>query len=186
MTQPNIVYDGFFKIEERPIDSKGHTREIVHVNDSVHVLVHIIDTHEVVLVSQVREPMKSQSNPEGLSIEAIGGQIDDPSLEPIDVAVQEAFEEAGIVLCISDIQWVNSVPLSTSPGVSTEFTRLAYAAVFSEQVDYTSSVFGLSEDGEVVGRVIMSEEDFVNRKCEDLKLFTLQQWFKTNILKWEA
>lgn len=180
-----VLYDGYTKLERFDLD--GNPREVLTTFDSVHVLVHIMDTHEVVIVQQRRAPVLKRGYQDGFIIEAIGGQLDDESLSVAETMTKEALEEAGITsIETENIHWVPGRPKFVTPGVVTERTHMAVVQVFNDNLDQERFRFGLATEGECIGRMVVDEQQFIETNYDDLKLSYLQLWFKHNALQKET
>ena len=92
---------------------------VLERGDSVGVVLHDLQTDEIVLVEQLRIATLETSN--GFLLEFPAGRID-ASEQPIHAAIREAKEETGAEL--SDVQLISSFYLS--PGTCSERLHLFY------------------------------------------------------------
>ena len=140
------VWDGFYQVDI--VQTPNGKREIIHALNAVAVLLYIPARDEIVLISQIRLPMKNEENPEGRIIEVPAGRFD-KDLDAKDLIIQEVLEEAGITLKRRQIRLLNNgVPLATSPGSLTQRDYLAYAEVEEKQIERGDRIFGAEDEDE--------------------------------------
>lgn len=176
-----IVYEGFYKLEKihfnHALFKGGHSntvdREQFVRGNVVGVLAHDPKFDKVALVEQFRIGARNRSDHPWL-IEIIAGMVE-PGEQPEDVAVREAYEEAGIQL--THVQEVQRY--LASPGASTEEVIVYYAhADLSE----AGGVFGLAEESEDILLHVLSADEAINmfeagKICNALSIIALQ-WFR--------
>lgn len=156
--------------------------EIVKTGDSISVLIYIKDEDKLIFIKQDRPPMISYENPNGTMLEVPAGRFDyDASVKTL--IANEAKEEAGVELSEADIFLLNQgKPLAPSAGALTERRYLAYAEVDSSKVDFSTTNFGIHEEGEFIRRIlvpveVVAKEGFV---FDTLSSMVLVEWFLRN------
>jgi hypothetical protein len=178
-----VLYDGFAKLEEWFVGGP-HLHLVVRCSDSVAILLHDVVNHQFLLVKQSRAAMVRKDNPDGFITEAIAGRFD-VSLGPVELAVKEAFEEAGAIIQESQVELLNQgEPMALSAGITTERSWLAYAAISPNQLTGNDTdVFGVEAEGEKIERVWVPETEIDTFVCEDIRVLTLIQYVKIKSLK---
>ena len=144
-------YKGFFELKEYQLShqlysgesSEVITREIFERGDAVVVIVYdkILDT--VLFVEQFR-PGALRSGEEPWLLEFIAGMFDENE-SPIDVAIREASEEAG--LAISAKQLTPVMKYLSSPGGMSECIHL-YIAQIDSSIINLNQTYGLAQEHE--------------------------------------
>lgn len=142
-------FQGFFKLDEYALTHKlfngGESelviREIFERGDAVVLMPYDPVTDCVILQEQFR-PGALRKTDSPWMLEFVAGMYGKDE-EPIDVAIREAEEEAGLIISSDDI-----LPICeylSSPGGTSEYLHL-----FAAKVDATKAggVFGLPEEGE--------------------------------------
>ena len=169
------VYQGRFAVEEATIridDAEPIKRESVERGDAAAVILHRIDTDEVILVRQFRYSTVRHGIPELLEI--VAGNID-PGEVPDKAARREAFEETGYRISML-------VPIAKffgSPGGLSELIHVYYAPV--EAGDQENPGGGLEgEDVEVVTMPLTEALKMLETpQPMDAKLLTALYWLRT-------
>ena len=147
----NAKYTGFFKLNEYKLSHKlfsgGYseiiTREVFERGDAVVVIVYDKALDVVLLVEQFR-PGALRSSDEPWLLEFIAGMFSENE-DPIDVAIREANEEAGIMLTPSNLSPV--MKYLSSPGGMSECIHLYVASIDSSVIDVRKT-YGLAEENE--------------------------------------
>jgi len=181
-----IAYKGFYTIEKyifrhalfdggqsEPVDREQFIRGNV-----VGVIAHDPRLDRVALVEQFRIGARNRHDHPWL-IEIIAGMIE-PSEKPHDVAVREAYEEAGITL----VNAREVMRYLASPGSSTEEVFIYYAEA---DLSEASGVHGLESEGEdILLHVLDSDEAIAmldnGKVCNALSIIALQ-WFRHHRLQ---
>jgi hypothetical protein len=171
MLNDQVLHDGYFRLVKR------NGREILITSDSVGVLVHLEDTDEVVLISQNREGAIREDSPAGTVTEVVAGRFDRAVMLE-ELIVSECKEEIGAIgIEPRQIQIINDRKfVFLSPGAVTERMVLAYVRIHSSQLE-PDRVFGLEEEGEHITRYRVSIAALETMIYDDIKTFTLAQWF---------
>lgn len=169
------VFVGHFNVDEAKIrldDAEPITRLSVERGDAAAVLIHRLDTDELVLVRQFRYPTVRHGMPELL--EVVAGNVD-PGETPDKAAKREAEEETGYRLSML-------VPIAKffgSPGGLSELVHLYYAPV--EAGDLLGAGGGL--EGEGVQVVTMPCDEALKMletpQAMDAKLLVALYWLRT-------
>lgn len=169
------VYDGFFKIDV--VDTPAGTREFLVETDAVNILLYDPVGDAVLLVRQPRAAMITEENSEGLITETVAGRFD-VKLGPRGLAAKEAGEEAGVHLREEDIILLNDgKPLAISAGATIGRVYLAYAKIPPGAYEVAERIFGADGEGESITRLWIPTKALSDYPCEDLRVFTLIQWF---------
>lgn len=144
-------YTGFFQLNEYQLSHKLYSgensevinREIFERGDAVVVIVYdkILDT--VLLVEQFR-PGALRSGEEPWLLEFIAGMFA-ANEDPIDVAIREANEEAGITILPTELTPV--MKYLSSPGGMSECIHLYLATIDTSTVN-VNQTYGLTEEHE--------------------------------------
>lgn len=176
-----VVYNGFYNVEKlyfkHALFNGGHSdlidREQFVRGNVVGVLAHDPKLDCVALIEQFRIGARNQPDHPWL-IEIIAGMIE-PGEEPQEVAVREAYEEAGIRL--TNVR--EAVSYLASPGAGTEEVFIYYAEA---DLSEASGVFGLDEEGEDILLHIVSADEAIGmlesgKVCNALSIIALQ-WFR--------
>ena len=172
--QERLIHSGYYTYMERNI-GRGW-RQFLKTQDSLTILIYIEDLDKFVLVRQPREALITYENPEGMVTECVAGRFD-KSVTPMELAILEAKQEAGITLYEADIELLNkgkSMPVS--PGSTTERAYLAYAIVTSERMGSDQQQFSAEDEDERITRLLVDPGDLMEQGCEDLRVFTLLQY----------
>lgn len=169
------VYQGFAVVE-----TNGR-RERVRVTDSVGFLAVDPVRRKAILVSQAREPMMRDDNPEGMLIEITAGRFD-IKIGVRGLVVKEAAEELGVTIQKRDVKLLNGgKSLALSPGILTERQYIAYfEADLGERIDDRSQrVFGVEADGERITHRVYTFKQLKRMRFEDMKtLAVVREYFK--------
>ncbi len=170
------VYDGFVKVDV--VETPLGRREVVVATDSVAFLVYNKDKDEVLLTTQNRAPMITESNLTGRVTEVAAGRFD------IKIGVRglikkELKEELGVTnIPDKSINVLNrEIPLALSPGVLTERQHLAFVTVRQKQIDPRKRLYGAKGEGEQIERRFIPVRKLSQMVCEDMKTWALIQWF---------
>lgn len=176
-----IVYNGFYNVEKllfrHALFNGGQSgvidREQFVRGNVVGVLAHDPKLDRVALVEQFRIGARNRQDHPWL-IEIIAGMIE-PGEQAQDVAVREAYEEAGIRL--TNVR--EAMRYLASPGASTEEVYIYYAEA---DLSDSSGVFGLDEEGEDILLHVVSADEAIDmletgKVCNALSIIALQ-WFR--------
>ncbi len=177
----DVVYNGFYNIEKTVFTHalfNGGTSGLVDREQFVRgnvvgVLAHDPALDKLALVEQFRLGARNRADHPWL-IEVIAGMIE-PSESAQDVAVREAYEEAGITL--TNVKEV--MRYLASPGSTSEEVYIFYGQADLSQV---SGVFGLDEESEdILLHVVDTSEAFHMLDegiiCNAISIIALQ-WFR--------
>lgn len=181
-----LAYKGFYTIEKyrfRHALFEGGQSELVEREQFIRgnvvgVIAHDPRLDRVALVEQFRIGARNKNDHPWL-LEIIAGMIE-PSEKPQDVAVREAYEEAGITL----VNVREVMHYLASPGSSTEEVFIYYAEA---DLSNASGVHGLETEGEdILLHVIDSDEAIAmldnGKVCNGLSIIALQ-WFRHHRLQ---
>lgn len=176
-----VVYDGFYKLEKltftHSLFDGGQSgvvdREQFVRGNVVGVLAHDPKLDKVALIEQFRIGARNRDDHPWL-IEVIAGMVE-PGELPEDVAVREAYEEAGIRL--TNVK--EALRYLASPGASTEEVIVYYAEA---DLSTAQGVFGLDEESEDILLHVVSADEAIEmlengKVCNALSIIALQ-WFR--------
>ncbi len=176
---PNIVYDGFLKVDK--VRTAAGPREVVIASNSVAFLVYNKDTDELLFATQDRAPMMRPDNPSGTILEVGAGRFD-TDIGVRGLIVKELKDELGVIATEDEVKVLNDgIPLALSPGVLTERQYLAYVEVTSDRIDPTKRLYGESTEGEVIVRRFVPASELPGIEIHDMKTWALLQWFRNRI-----
>ncbi|RYG88564.1 NUDIX hydrolase [bacterium] len=169
------VFEGHFKVDEATIkidDAEPIHRLSVERGDAAAVLIHRLDSDELILVRQFRYPTVRHGIPELLEI--VAGNID-AGETPDKAAIREAQEETGYKLSMV-------VPIAKffgSPGGLSELMHIYYAPV--EAGDRVGKGGGLEGEGVEVVTMPMVEalKMLETPQAMDGKLLVALYWLRT-------
>jgi len=131
---------------------RRNKRVFAETDDSVAVLIWLVDTDEVILINQEREAMRRKDNPEAIITEAVAGRFD-VDLGVVDLIIKEAWEEVGARIEFDQITLFNNgQPVASSAGVLTERKYLALAKIRSDQIE-EDRIFGAPDEDEQITRL---------------------------------
>lgn len=180
------VYNGFYNVErltfKHALFNGGQSdivdREQFIRGNVVGVLAHDPKLDQVALIEQFRIGARNRADHPWL-LEVIAGMIE-PGEQAQDVAVREAYEEAGIR--ITNVKEV--VRYLASPGASTEEVTIYYAEA---DLSEAAGVFGLDEESEDILLHVVSSDDAIamledGTVCNALSIIALQ-WFRHHRLQ---
>ena len=174
------LYQGYFTLVS--VETTGGPREVVVATDSVSLLLYCRERDSVLLISEPRAAMATETNPQGVTAELVAGRFDH-DVSPKTLAVEEALQEAGVTIAEADIVMLNhGQSLSLSSGMTNEKCYLMFAPIGEENIGPDKEAFGVAAEGEQTKRVWLKLEDFRNMECSDLRVFTMRVWFFTNYL----
>lgn len=172
--------DGLVKIADTGFlqlwkDKKtGHS--FIEGTESLTLLIYVKDSDEVIVIEQVREAMRTPENPSGEIMELIAGRFDN-NQTILQLAVNEAREECGATIEEDQIEILNNgIPLALSSGSTSEKGYLAYAEIYSYQLE-SDRVFGLAGEHERIARHMVKVEDFAKMTYQEIRMMALSQWF---------
>jgi len=141
--------------------------------DAVAVLVHNIDTNELIFTEQFRYPTFEKTD--GWILELPAGMIDEGE-EPLDAVKREMMEEIGYV--INEAKHLQTFYLS--PGTSSERIFLYYAQVRNS--DQKNEGGGLVEEGEFITIISINIDKVLNSlnsgAITDAKTIIGLQWLQ--------
>lgn len=157
------LFQGFFKVDEYSIQhklfnggqSQVMTREIFNRGDAVVLMPYDPVNDTVVLQEQFRAGALHRKQSPWL-LEFVAGMFG-KNENPIDVAIREAEEEAGLTVSESQIEPI--CEYLSSPGGTNEYIHLFAANVNSKGV---KGVFGLPEENEDILVHVISREQAMN------------------------
>lgn len=173
--QPQVKKAGDFSLHT--VTTFGHERKVLQCSDSACLLIYLKDQDKIVLVRQQREAMVRLGNPEGQITELVAGRFDRVESVP-ELMAREASEEAGTKIRPEDIELVNyGFPMALSSGILTELSWLGYVEISDDQIDPSSKLYGLHEEGEVITRISIPVADVPNYVCQGTRVFGMIQWF---------
>lgn len=175
MQKKETLYDGFVKLESwdagLPFDMI-----IIRASDSVAGLLYDATNDRVLLVRQQRAAMVRDDNPDGSITEAVAGRFD-LNIGPRGLLVKEALEEAGVTLHENEIELLNDgVPMALSAGVLTERCYGAFAIIHPAKIAEGDHGYGSEAEGEVISRIWMDAEDFINARHECWRVWAFAQY----------
>lgn len=144
-------YNGFFQLNEYRLshqlfsgkESEVITREIFERGDAVVVVAYDKILDVVLLIEQFR-PGALRSGEQPWMLEFIAGMFDDNE-QPVDVAIREAQEEAGLILSTGDLSPI--MKYLSSPGGMSECIHLYLANIDSSKVN-VNKTYGLAQEHE--------------------------------------
>lgn len=185
LSEEQVYKRAIFQIIEgkyqHEIQSNEWSEPITRLNllrsDAVAVLVHNIDTDELIFTDQFRYPTYDKTG--GWLLELPAGMIDEGE-DPSDSAKREILEEIGYV--IHDLEHLQTFYLS--PGTSSERIFLYYATV--RNVDKKGKGGGLVSEGEFIRIVNIKLREAIkslnNGTITDAKTIIGLQWLEKNKL----
>lgn len=172
----HIAYQGFYTMEVH--DTPQGKREVVRTTDSVCVLVFDKEKDRIILVRQPRQSMVCDDNPQGLVTESIAGRFD-TKIGVEALIVKELREEIGATIRGDQVRLLNSGhPMAVSAGAITEKNYLAYVELEKGQLEETEREFSADNEDERIERVYLHITEMGRYICEDVRVFTLLQYFK--------
>ncbi len=156
------VYDGFFKIDEYSLrqEAEGRDFEFERLNfergHAAAVLLYDPERDTVLCVEEFRigcfaAGMEGESS---FSLGPIAGMIDEDEY-PIDAAIREAREEAGVEISESDI--IAEFTTLPSPGGSSETVTMLLATADLSGLE--NGVFGMDDEAEQTWRRVLPRAD---------------------------
>lgn len=176
MPDPNtkVIYDYPGRLKFRVV--RRNKRVFVQTTDSVAVLIWLVNTSEVIMISQEREAMRRKDNPEAIITETVAGRFD-VDLNVVDLAIKEAWEEAGARVEFDQITLLNKGrPVANSAGVLTERTHLVLAKIGSEQIE-EDRIFGAPDEKEQITRHRIPISELAHMTYDSLTSFALVMQF---------
>lgn len=180
-------YHGFFKIDEYQLSHKlfnGEqsnlmSREIFERGDAVVLMPYDPFTDQLVLNEQFR-PGALRTSEYPWLLEFVAGMFE-PNEQPIDVAIREAKEEAGLTVAVKDI--IPIMQYLPSPGGTSESIHLYVAKVDASQVK-SGSTFGLASEDEDIKIHLIDRTDALamvtNGKINNAATIIGVQWLALN------
>lgn len=161
------LFKGFFKVDEYTVhhklfnggESEVMTREVFNRGDAVVLMPYDPINDNVVLQEQFRVGALNRKQSPWL-LEFVAGMFGENE-NPIDVAIREAEEEAGLIITENQIEPI--CEYLSSPGGTNEYIHLFAAKVDSTGVE---GVFGLPEENEDILVHVVSREDAMNLLAE--------------------
>lgn len=176
-----LVYKGFYTIEKMIFrhalfeggQSDPVEREQFVRGNVVGVIAHDPELDQIALIEQFRIGARNRADHPWL-LEVIAGMIE-PSEKPQDVAVREAYEEAGITL----VNVREVMHYLASPGSSSEEVFIYYAEA---DLSEASGVHGLKSENEDILLHVLDSDDALamlenGKVCNGLSIIALQ-WFR--------
>lgn len=169
-----VLYGGYLKVY-RDVEEN---REVVVSSDSVAVLIYDSVGKKVILVNQVRAPMKGRTDKEGRLTEVAAGRFDH-EIGVVGLVIAEVKEETGLIITSADVELLNDgLPLALCPGTNTEMMRLAAVEMDLSSVMQDDEVRGVESEGERIKRLVVSIDEFLSMQHLDMKTWALAQWLK--------
>lgn len=150
-----IVFNDSLKIEEGTIENlnKSYKRLRLKRQDASAVLVHNINTDEIILTKQFRYAVSDKINE--LLLEIVAGKIDGYD-SPEQTALRETEEEVGYRIRPKNLKFILSC--FPSPGYTSEQYHIYYAKVTNS--DKVSEGGGLAKENEFIEIVSMHIDIF--------------------------
>jgi ADP-ribose pyrophosphatase len=158
----NTKYQGFFKIDEYKLQHKLFsqkfseyiTREVFERGDAVVVMLYDALEDNILLLEQFRAgALRTEQTP--WLLEFVAGMFESDE-NPIDVAIRETKEEAGITLDESSVKPI--MKYLSSPGGMSECIHLYWAKFDSHKVS-PGSLHGLEDENEDILLHIVSRTE---------------------------
>ena len=158
----NTKYKGFFKLDEYQLKHKlfsnklsnEFTREVFERGDAVVVMLYDPEKDKLLLLEQFRAgALRTEQTP--WLLEFVAGMFNDNE-SPIDVAVRETKEEAGITLVSAEVKPI--MKYLSSPGGMSECIHL-YWAGFDSNEAMAGCIHGLDDENEDILLHLISRED---------------------------
>lgn len=178
-------YQGFFKLDEYELNHKLFNgersgtiiREIFERGDATVLMPYDPVNDKVILQEQFRPGAIGKTDSPWM-LEFVAGMFG-KNESPIDVAIREAEEEAGLHIKEEDIEPI--CQYLSSPGGTTELLHLFVAKVDSSNV---GGIFGLPEEGEDILVHVMSREEALALlsagKIQNASAIISLQWLAMN------
>lgn len=156
------VYDGFFKIDEYSLrqEAEGRDFEFKRLNfergHAAAVLLFDPERDTVLCVEEFRigNLAAGMEGEQSFSLGPIAGMIDEDEY-PVDAAIREAREEAGVEISESDI--IAEFTTLPSPGGSSETVTMLLATADLSGLE--NGVFGMDDEAEQTWRRILPREE---------------------------
>lgn len=172
----NIAYQGFFTMEVH--ETAQGKREVVFTTDSVCVLVFDKPRDRIILVRQPRQSMVNDDNPQGLITESVAGRFD-TKIGVEALVVKELREEIGATIRGDQVRLLNyGHPMAVSAGAITEKCYLSFVELEKGQLEETEREFTADKEDERISRVYLHISEIGKYICEDVRVFTLLQYFQ--------
>jgi 8-oxo-dGTP pyrophosphatase MutT (NUDIX family) len=169
-----IGFKGFNTLEV--LDTQIGEREVLRRRACVNVLPYDPVGRRVLFIRQARAAFAGIKSEDGMTTECIAGLIDDGET-PMQAAIRESWEEAGIRLSEEDVTLLNGgIPMATSSGYTDEVATLAFAELSPGSFDPQKNTFGLASEGEHIERVWIPIDQLPTYVCEDARAFALVQY----------
>ncbi|MBU2893393.1 NUDIX domain-containing protein [Colwellia sp. D2M02] len=157
----NTKYQGFFKLNEYQLShqlfsgetSELITREVFERGDAVVVVAYDKEADMVLLIEQFR-PGALRSGEQPWMLEFIAGMFS-ANESPVDVAIREAQEEAGLHLSVNDLTPI--MKYLSSPGGMSECIHLYLADINVSQINIDKT-YGLANEHEDIILHLISRE----------------------------
>lgn len=177
------VFKGFCKLEKWAATGVDFAMMVLRTSDSVAGLLYDATNDRVLLVRQQRAAMVREDNQDGFITELVAGRFD-VNLGPKALLVKEAKEEAGVTITEDDVQLLNNgAPMALSAGVLTERAFLAFAEIHPDKIAEGDEGYGVGSEGENIGRVWMSAEEFIRATHECVRVLAAAQHLEILRLK---
>jgi len=156
------VYDGFFKIDEYSLrqEAEGRDFEFKRLNfergHAAAVLLYDPERDTVLCVEEFRigNLAAGMEGEQSFSLGPIAGMIDEDEY-PVDAAIREAREEAGVEISENDI--IAEFTTLPSPGGSSETVTMLLATADLSGLE--NGVFGMDDEAEQTWRRILPREE---------------------------
>jgi len=183
----NTKYQGFFKVDEYQLKhklfsqkfSESITREVFERGDAVVVMLYDVIEDNLLLLEQFRAgALRTEQSP--WLLEFVAGMFE-ANEDPIDVAIRETKEEAGISIEASTVKPI--MKYLSSPGGMSECIHLYWAKFDSHKVS-PGSIYGLDDENEDILLHVISRTEAL-ALLEDGKIINAStiiglQWLSRN------
>ncbi len=136
---------------------------------TVALMVADIKNNQAFFVRQIRKPAVNELNPTGELLEVCAGRVERG--ETISqTAKKEIKEELRIEVSENDIEWFfDGKPKYPSPGILDEMIYFGYVLIDESQIDKSTDLGGVAEEGEIIRRIGIKFDEVVNLQFDDMK-----------------
>lgn len=191
IVETEVAYDGFYQMHKLTLkhqlfsgaQSQVFERELCLRKDAVGILLYDPVLQKLALVEQLRIGVIGREQSPWL-LEIVAGMLDKRGEQKEDVAIREAFEEAGL-----EVQAIMPMlEYFCSPGGSDEFFSLYCGKVDLAGVE--PAIFGLDCENEDIYLHIFSVDDAIAKlasgEINNAMTVIALQWFQLNKAKVDA
>lgn len=174
-----VVHDDFFRLSRTSLRyerfdgamSGAVTRYVVERGDSAGILLHNVETDEIILVEQFNYPAFTRS--QGWMIQTLAGRVE-AGEDASDAARREALEETGFR--VDELVKIGS--FFVSPGGTSERVHLFYAPVRAK--NQIAAGGGVMSEAEDIRNVVLSRRAFIRQarygQIDDAKTLIAALW----------